>query len=310
MSSTIAVVPNISEGTDAAFIEALVARLAQIRGLILLDVAMDHIRNRTVISFTGTREAIFTGGMELYDAALKQIDMRHHQGEYPRVGAIDVFPFVPLRDATIDEAGRWATAFAEQVAARFSLPVYLFGESARYRYRRDVDNIRQGEYEGFAEKMKDPRWKPDLGPDHFPEDSGVTIIGARHPLISFKAFLGCDEDTVAEAVARAVADTSGGIVRAYSALDHATGLAMMTVSITNFEATPMYRVIENIRLEAARFGVTLRRVEMIGLIPESALVAAAEYYMGIQGFDHQDLLERNLQSHLAERVGDGEGGTA
>ena len=301
MSTTIAVVPNICEGTDTEFVTTLTARLEQVPELMMLDVAMDHVRNRTVLSFTGPREAVFSGGLELYEMTLKHVDMRRHQGEYPRVGAVDVFPFVPLRNATIGEASAWAVAFAELVAERFSLPVYLFGESARYRYRRDIDNIRQGEYEGFADKMKDLRWKPDLGPDRLPEDSGVTIIGARHPLISFKAFLGCEDEAVAAEVARAVADTSGGIIRAYAAEDHATGLALMTVSITNFQATPMYRVIENIRMEAARFGVALRRVEMIGLIPETALVDAAEYYMAIQGFDHEDLLERNLQRHLDER---------
>jgi glutamate formiminotransferase len=227
--------------------------------------------------------------------------MRNHTGEHPRVGAVDVFPFVPLKDATIDEAKQWSVEFAEQVAERFRLPVYLFGESARYRYRRDIENIRAGEYEGFADKMKDLRWKPDLGPDSFPEDSGVTIIGARFPLISFKVFLSCAEESIAEAVAHAVADTSGGIVRAYAGHDPDSGLAMMTVSLTNFRATPMYRAIENIRLEAARFGVDIRRVQMIGLIPEIVLIEAAEYYMRIHGFDHDDLLERNIQNHLHEK---------
>jgi len=190
--------------------------------------------------------------------------------------------------------------FAEQVAVRFKLPVYLCGEAARYRYRRDIENIRQGEYEGFADKMSDVRWKPDLGPDRFPEDSGVTVIGARYPLISFKAFFGCSEEEVAVEVGHAVADTSGGHVRAYPGLDSGSGLAMLTVSVVNFRAAPMYRVVENLRLEAARYGIDIRRIEMIGLIPEIALIQAAEYYMRIHGFDHGDLLERNIQSHLDE----------
>jgi len=301
MSKIIAVVPNVCEGTDQAFVDDLTARLEQVPDLMMLDVAVDHARNRTVYSFTGTKKAIFAGGMLLYERALQHVDMRKHTGEHPRVGAVDVFPFVPLKDATIDEAKQWSVEFAEQVAERFRLPVYLFGESARYRYRRDIENIRAGEYEGFADKMKDLRWKPDLGPDSFPEDSGVTIIGARFPLISFKVFLSCAEESIAEAVAHAVADTSGGIVRAYAGHDPDSGLAMMTVSLTNFRATPMYRAIENIRLEAARFGVDIRRVQMIGLIPEIVLIEAAEYYMRIHGFDHDDLLERNIQNHLHEK---------
>ncbi len=301
MSKIIAVVPNICEGNDQPFIEDLSAQLRQIANLMILDVAVDHARNRTVFSFTGTKEAIFEGGMLLYEKALEHIDMRQHQGEHPRVGAVDVFPFVPLKDGTIEDATEWSVEFAERVAARFKLPVYLFAEAARYRYRRDIENIRQGEYEGFAEKMNDVRWKPDLGPDRFPETMGVTIIGARHPLISFKAFLGCAEEEVAVAVGHAVADTSGGHVRAYPGLDSDSNLAMLTVSVINFRAAPMYRVVENIRIEAARFGVDIRRIEMIGLIPEIALIQAAEYYMRIHGFDHNDLLERNIQSHLDEK---------
>jgi glutamate formiminotransferase len=301
MSKIIAVVPNICEGRDQEFIDDLSHRLQQIANLMMLDVAVDHVRNRTVFSFSGTKGAVFEGGMLLYERALGHIDMRSHSGEPPRVGAVDVFPFVPLKDATIEEATAWSVEFAEQVAERFKLPVYLFAESARFRYRRDIENIRQGEYEGFAEKMRDPRWKPDLGPDAFPEDSGVTIIGARYPLISFKVFLACPEEEVAVQVGRAIADTSGGQVRAYPGRDARSDLAMLTVSIVNFRAAPMYRVIENLRLEAARFGVDIRRVEMIGLIPEIVLIEAAEYYLRIHGFDHQDLLERNIESHLDER---------
>ncbi len=301
MSKIIAAVPNICEGRDQRFIDDLALKLQGIPDLMMLDVSVDHVRNRTVFSFTGTKEAIFAGGMLLYTEALQHIDMRTHQGEHPRVGAVDVFPFVPLKDAGIQEAKAWAAEFAEQVVARFNLPVYLFAESARYRYRRDIDNIRAGQYEGFADKMKDLRWKPDLGPDSFPPDSGVTIIGARHPLISFKAYLSCGEEEVAASVGRAVADTSGGIIRCHPGLDDDTGLALLSVAVTNFEAVPMYRVIENVRIEAARYGVDIRRVEMIGLIPETVLIGAAEYYMRIQGFDHANLLERNIMAHLHER---------
>lgn len=299
MSKIIAAVPNICEGRDQTFIDDLTARLQAVPGLMILDVAVDHVRNRTVYSFTGTKDAIFQGGFVLYERSLEHIDMRKHEGEYPRVGAVDVFPFVPLKDATIDEARQWSVEFAEQVAERFKLPVYLFAESARYRYRQDVENIRRGEYEGFAEKMRDPRWKPDLGPEIFREDAGVTIVGARRPLVSFKVLLTTDEEQAAADVAKAVSDPSGGHVRAHPGRDKETGLAMMSVSIVNFSAAPMWRVVESIRLEAARFGVDIRRIEMIGLIPEIVFIEAAEYYMRIGGFDHEDLLERSIQKHLS-----------
>ena len=283
MNQIIAAIPNICEGTDTVFINEITDRLRGITNLILLDVAMDHARNRTIFSFTGTKEAIFEGGLALYEQALDRIDMRHHIGEFPRVGAVDVFPFVPLKNATMKEAKVWADEFAELVARRFNLPVYLYAESARYRYRRDIDNIRQGEYEGLDAMMQDQRWKPDLGPDRFPTASGVTIIGARYPLLSFNVFLGSRDESIA---------------RAHGALDPGTDRAMMSVAITNFKASPLYRTVENIRLEAARYGVDIRRVELIGLIPERVLVEAAEYYLRIHGFDHKNMLEKNIQRHI------------
>jgi glutamate formiminotransferase / 5-formyltetrahydrofolate cyclo-ligase len=298
MDQIIAAVPNICEGTDAGFIEELTTRLKGIPALILLDVAVDNARNRTVFSFTGSKDAVFSGGLALYERSLQHIDMRRHKGEFPRVGAVDVFPFVPLKNASIEDAKEWAADFAEQVAERFKLPVYLYAESARYRYRRDIDNIRQGEYEGFEAKMADSRWKPDLGPDRFPTSSGVTIIGARYPLISFNVFLGSRDESIARAVAHEIASTSGGVVRAHGALDNGSDRAMLSVAITNFKASPLYRVVENIRIEARRFGVDIRHIELIGLIPERVLIQAAEYYLQIRAFDHADLLEKNIQAHL------------
>lgn len=300
MSRILAVVPNISEGRDDRFIGELTRRLGEIPGLIMLDVSVDRGRNRTVFSFTGSKDAIFAGGLLLYELTLEHVDMRRHEGDYPRVGAVDVFPFVPLKDAAIEEAKAWADEFAAKVAERFDLPVYLFAESARYRYRRDIDNIRAGEYENFAARMRDVRWKPDLGPDEFPVESGVTIIGARYPLISFKVLFDCAEEQTAAAIGHLIADTSGGIVRANAGVDPETRRAMLTVSVTEFKSSPMYRVIEFIRLEARRFGVHIRSVEMIGLIPQSVLIDAAEYYMQIHGFDHDDILERSIQAHVDE----------
>jgi len=298
MNQIIAAVPNICEGSDQGFIDELTAQLRGITNLIVLDIAMDHARNRTVLSFTGTKEAVFAAGLTLYERSINRIDMRRHTGEFPRVGAVDVFPFVPLKSATIDEAKLWANEFAELVAERFKLPVYLYAESARYRYRHDIDNIRQGEYEGFETKMQDLRWKPDLGPDRFSSTAGVTIIGARYPLISLNVFLGSRDESIAHAVAHALTDTSGGIVRAHGALDHASDRAMLSVAITNFKTSPLYRVVENIRLEAARFGVDIRHIDLIGLIPESVLIEAAMYYLRIRDFDHNDLLEKNIQRHI------------
>lgn len=300
MSQIIACVPNISEGLDLRFIDGIVEQLRAIENLKILDVAIDREQNRTVLSFTGSREASFEAGFLIYEKTLQHVDMRHHKGEYPRIGAVDVFPFVPLKDATIEEAKSWADDFAGQVAERFSIPVYLFAESARYRYRRDIQNIRQGEYENFEEKMKDPRWLPDYGPAAFPADTGVTIIGARYPLVSFKAFLQTKDIEIAQAIGKAVADTSGGHVRAIPGRDTEKSKVYLSVAITNFKSTPLYRVIENIRLEGRRFSVDIESTEVTGLIPEIALIRAAEYYLHIRNMKTELLLEHNIQKHLEE----------
>ena len=303
MSKIIAVIPNICEGRDRKFIDELAARLNSVPNLMMLDVSMDHIRNRTVFGFTGPRDAIFEAGLQLYEVALARIDMRRHQGAYPRIGSVDVFPFVPLKDATIAEAVQMSVEFAEQVAARFKIPVYLFSESARYPARRDIDNIREGEYEGFTEKIKEPRWRPDFGPETFPADTGATIIGARHPLISFSVLLHTTDLEAARAICQIMQWGDGGLphVKAHLGCDETTQHPLITVSIHNFRETPMYRVIEMLRMECRRYGIALGPVEMIGLIPEVAFVESAEYYMGIRGFDHEKLLERNIQKHLDEK---------
>ena len=189
MGKIIAAIPNICEGKDQGFIDGLTAKLQAVPGLVLLDVSMDKTRNRTVFAYTGSKNAVFDGGLIFYEEALKQIDMRRHQGEYPRIGAVDAFPFVPTKDAGIEEAVQWAEAFAQRVAETFQIPVYLYGEAARLPQRREIENIREGEYEGLEERLKDPRWKPDLGPEVFKPDFGAALIGARYPMVSFKVYL-------------------------------------------------------------------------------------------------------------------------
>jgi glutamate formiminotransferase len=303
MSKIISVVPNISEGRDQQFISGLVQKLKTVKDLLVLDVSCDNVRNRTVFSFTGPKEAIFAGGLTLYRETLKQVDMRKHKGQYPRLGSVDVFPFVPLKDATIEETVAMAVEFAEKVAAEFSLPVYLFCEAARFPMRRYIENIREGEYEGLEQKLKDPRWKPDFGPDTFDPTAGATIIGARHPMISFKAFLDTSDIEIAKTLSRIIQHASGGLshVNAYAGMDSEHNLAQITVTNANYHAMPMYRVLEMLRLEARRFAVAVRKVEMIGLIPENAFIESALYYMGIRDFSLDRLLENKIQTHLDEK---------
>lgn len=303
MTKIITVVPNISEGRDTAFIEDLKAKLEAVPGLLVLDVAMDASRNRTVFSFTGSREAIYQGGFVLYEETLKHVDMRHHQGEYPRIGAVDAFPFVAVKDASIEETVAWSVGFAEEVARRFALPVYLAYESARQPLRRDIETIREGEYEGFATKMADPAWKPDFGPEAFPEDRGATIIGARFPLVNFKVYLNTASEEAAEWVATTLSSPTSGLpgVKFYPGLDRQRGLALLNITVGNFKATPLYRVLEAIKTELRRFGANVSKVEMIGLVPQTALVDSALHYLQVTDFAPEHLLEQKLNKVVDAR---------
>jgi glutamate formiminotransferase len=229
--------------------------------------------------------------------------MREHQGEYPRIGAVDVMPFVALRDAPIPLAVEWSVQFAEEVARRFEVPVYLFAESARTKLRRDIENIREGEYEGFAAKMTDPAWKPDFGPDKFPPDKGATIIGARLPLVNFKVYLTTASEEAAEWVARILSTPATGMpgVHFYPALDRTRNEAMVNVTVSNYHSTPLYRILEAMKTELRRFGAGVSRVEMVGLVPQRALVESAEHYLQVFGFSPDDVLEARMDAIFGER---------
>lgn len=296
MTQIITVVPSISEGRDSAFIDTLKRKLEAVPGLLVLDVAMDHARNRTTLSFTGSKEAIFQGGFTLYEEVYKRVDMREHKGEYPRIGAVDAFPFVAVKDVAIQEVVAWSQEFAQKVSERFEVPVYLTYESAKSPSRQDIEAIREGEYEGFAKKITDPAWKPDFGPDQFPLDKGATIIGARFPLVSFKAYLTTNNREAADWTAHALSEVNGGMpnVKFYPGLDRSRDLALINITVSNYKATPLYRVLEAVKTELRRFGTTLSKVELIGLVPSDALVESALHYLQVSDFREDRILDRKL----------------
>jgi glutamate formiminotransferase / 5-formyltetrahydrofolate cyclo-ligase len=300
MTEIISVVPNICDGRDAAFVDRLERELESVPGLVILETSMDEARNRTILSFTGGQDAIFDGGLRLYELALPHIDMRRHQGDYPRIGAVDVFPFVPHKDTPLAVAVAWSVAFAELVAERFSIPVYLFAESARSPLRRDIEAIRDGEYEGFAEKIAHPDWKPDFGPATFPPASGATIVGARFPLVNFKAYLTTTDEEAAAWAARALSNPTTGLpgVHFYPAIDRTRNLALLNITVGNFRATPLYRILEAVKTELRRFGAGISRVELVGLVPQGALLESAQHYLQIMDFSPDDLVEQRLDEIL------------
>jgi glutamate formiminotransferase len=297
MTKFISVVPNISEGRDTAFIQSVRAKLEKVRGLLMMDVAMDQARNRTIFSFMGEKAAIFEGGFIIYENAIKKIDMRNHEGAYPRIGAVDVFPFVAIRPSSLEEAIKWANEFGKQIGEKYSLPVYLAGDAAKTPMRRELESIRDGEYEGFAAKMQDPAWQPDYGLMEFPVDRGATMVSARLPLVNLRLNLTTNNEEAAKWVSDKLSGISKGFpdVRLYPGLDHARNLAVINVTVRNYSATPLYRVIEAIRTELVRFGTDIMGVNTVGLIPQSALLDSALHYLHISEFSEEDVLETRLE---------------
>lgn len=304
MIKKMSVIPNVCEGRDEKFISHLTEQLKTISNLAIMDVSMDKTRNRTVIAFTGSKDAIFEGGMILYEEASKHIDMRRHKGEYPRIGAVDVFPFVPLSEMTMEDTVKISVEFAQLVAQRFNIPVYLFGESARFPLRKQVETIRACQYEGLEEQLKDPRWKPDFGPDEFKPDFGATIIGSRYPLVSFKMHLNTTDIEITKNICQSIQYSEGGLrfVTANAGVTNDESRhTQIAVSISNYTVTPIYKVIELARLEARRYAVGIKEVEMIGLIPEIVFLESAMYYMNINNFSYDRLLEKSIQRLLGEK---------
>jgi len=273
----------------------------EVRGLTVLDVSMDQVRNRTIVSFTGPKDAIFEGGYLLYHEALEHIDMRQHRGEYPRIGAVDVFPFVALRNAPIASAVAWSVEFAEQVASRFQLPVYLFAESARNRCAATSRTSAKASTRGSRRRSPIRCGSPTSGRT-CSAGQGATIIGARMPIVNFKAYFTTPDEEAARWVAEVLSNPATGMpgVHFYPALDRNRNVALLNITVGNYTETPLYRILEGVKTELRRFGSGVSRVEMVGLVPQSALLDSALHYLQVMGFTLEDTVEQRLDSILGE----------
>jgi glutamate formiminotransferase len=290
-------IPNLSEGRRPEVVDGLTAAVAGVPGVRLLDRSSDGSHHRTVLTFAGPTNAVRDATLALYEQALSAIDMRGHRGEHPRLGAVDVCPFVPLEGATMADCVALAREVGEEVARRHRLPVYLYEEAATTAARRNLEDIRRGEFEGLAAKMGSPGWAPDFGPAAPHPTAGATVIGARMPLIAYNINLATDRVEVARRVAAAVRHSSGGLryVKAMGVMLEDRHLAQVSMNLTNYEKTPIARVFEFVRREAARYGVSVLESEIVGLVPQAALLAAAEYYLQIEGFKPDLVLENRLR---------------
>jgi len=296
MSQLIECIPNFSEARHPEIIDQIAAAIQSVSEVKLLDRSSDLDHNRTVLTFAGSPAGVEEAAFRAIRTAAELIDLDQHTGAHPRIGATDVCPFVPLSNASMDECIAIAQRLGQRVGSELGVPVYLYESAATRPERTNLENIRKGQYEGLkAEIESDANRKPDFGPSKLPK-AGATVIGARNPLIAFNVYLTTDDVDIAKKIAKAVRQSSGGLryVKGLGLL--VDGRAQVSMNLTNFRETPVARVVEFIRREAERYGVGIHHSELVGLIPQEALVDAAVWYTQLDQFDKEQILESRLFS--------------
>jgi glutamate formiminotransferase/formiminotetrahydrofolate cyclodeaminase len=287
-------IPNFSEARRPEIIDQIVAAIQSVGEVKLLDRSSDLDHNRTVLTFAGSIVGVEEAAFQAIKTAAELIDLNQHTGAHPRIGATDVVPFVPLGGATMDDCIAIAKRLGQRVGSELSIPVYLYEAAATRPERANLENIRKGQYEGLKTEIEsNPERKPDFGPAKLPK-AGATVIGARNPLIAFNVYLTTDDVDIAKKIAKAVRQSSGGLryVKGLGLL--VDGRAQVSMNLTNFRETPIARVVEFIRREAQRYGVGIHHSELVGLIPQEALVDAAVWYTQLDQFDKEQILESRL----------------
>ena len=290
-------VPNVSEGRRAAVIDDLVKAVAGTPGVTILDRSSDASHNRSVLTIAGDAPALHGAVVALFERAVATLDLRMHAGEHPRLGAVDVVPFIPIEGVTMADCVELARSVGRDVAERFGVPVFLYEEAATRDSRRHLEDIRRGEFEGLAAKMAAPEWAPDFGPPQPHPSAGATVIGARMPLIAYNVNLATNRLEVAKKIAAAVRHSSGGLrfVKAMGVTLEDRGIVQVSMNLTNFEKTPIHRVFELVRREAERYGVDVLESEIVGLVPAAALTEAARWYLRLDRFAPDQVLEDRLR---------------
>jgi len=296
MNKIIETVPNFSEGRDETIINQIADCFKNVAEVKLLDVKPDKDHNRTVVTAIGESEPLKDCIYKAFEIAVNKIDLTKHKGEHPRMGAVDVVPFIPVRNATMVECIEMAKEVARTVSEKHKLPIFLYEAAASSPDRQNLANIRKGEFEGMIEKIKDPKWKPDFGPAAVHPTAGATVIGAREYLIAFNINLATNDIKIADRIARAIRGSSGGFVnvKAMGVELSGRGIVQVSMNMVNYKKTPLFRVFESVRMEAARYGVNVVGSEIIGMAPMEALVQCADYFLRIEGFDMKQVIENNL----------------
>lgn len=294
MNQIVECIPNFSEGRRQDVVEEIVAAMEQVSGAQVLDVQSDLDHNRSVVTIVGEAKAVAEAVFRAAGRAAELIDMNHHRGGHPRMGATDVIPFVPVQGITMAECVKVAHELGRRIGEELGIPVYFYEKAATQPGRRNLADVRRGEYEELKEAIaSDPDRAPDFGPSAM-GSAGATAVGARPPLIAFNVYLNTDDAAPAKAIARAVRHSSGGL-RFVKALGLTVeGQAQVSMNLTDYRKTPIPRVLEMIRAEAARYGLAVTRSEVVGLLPAEALLDAARFYLQLTDFSPEQILENRL----------------
>lgn len=296
MAEIVECVPNFSEGREKSVIESIVDEARKIKGVKLLDYHPDADHNRTVVTFIGNPKDVENAAFNMTKMASKLIDMSVHHGAHPRMGAMDVVPFIPVLGITMDECIKMAKRTAKRIGDELGIPVYLYEEAASIPERKNLAYIRKGQYEGFFDKIKYDEWRPDFGPQSMNVKSGATAVGARVPLVAFNVNLNTSDIEIAKAIARKVRFIGGGLryVKAMGLRLEERNIVQVSMNLVNYKGTSIYQAFEMVKMEAKRYGVSAIGSEIIGLVPMEALIDCAQYYLKVEDFTMNQVLEKRM----------------
>jgi glutamate formiminotransferase/formiminotetrahydrofolate cyclodeaminase len=310
MKRLIECVPNFSEGRDTAKVDALVTAMREVPGVFLLDRESDADHNRSVITLAGEPEAVAEAAMRGVGKALELIDLTRHTGAHPRMGATDVVPFIPIDGVTIEDCVALAKKVGREIWERYRIPVYFYEAAAQRPERTNLENIRRGQFEGLRhEVLKNPDRAPDVGEPRLHPTAGAVVVGARKFLIAYNINLNTPDLDIAKRIAKVIRFSNGGLryVKAMGVDLRARGLAQVSINLTDFEQTPIHRVFEMVEREARRYGVSIVGSEIVGLVPKRAIEMTADFYLQLENFSPEQVLENRLQASLSGAPLDGEG---
>jgi len=297
MSKLVECVPNFSEGRRPEVIAAITEEVKKVAGVSLLNINSDASHNRTVVTFIGEPQAAKLAAFNACAKAAELIDMEQHQGEHPRVGATDVIPFIPVSDITMEECVQLANELGQEIADKLNIPVYLYEAAAKTPARIKLPDVRKGQYEGLKTAIASPERQPDYGPAKMHPTAGATVVGARQFLIAYNINLSTSDVNIAKKIAGSIREAKGGYkyCRAMGVMIEDRNMAQVTINMVDYTGTPLHRVFETVKSEAARYGVSIIGSEIVGMVPLQAIVDTAEFYLQLEGFERKQVLEENLR---------------